>query len=150
MSEFPINPPAWPSEPDLMSKNKVTLIASDNVMSVEGVPMTFDAGLPSNVWAIQWDMSTKKGEIEYNDNTPNEVITEFPEYDDYKKKYDKAAAKEAAFYQAIEDAKTYKDKRREQYEQLEQFEMMYDDKINDTDNWDKAIQAIKKTYPKPE
>jgi len=140
---------AFPSEPDPNSKNKISLIATDNSMTVEGTAMTFDAGLPSNVWAIQWDIATNKGEIEYNDGTPNENITSFPEYDDYKVKYDKAVADQAAALQAIEDAKTYKDKRKEQYDSLPQFEMQYDDKLNGTDNWSKAIEAIKKTYPKP-
>lgn len=140
----------WPSEPDPNAKNKVSLISVDNVMHIDGVPMTFDAGLPSNVWAIQWDTVTKKGHIEYNDGTVNEEITSFPEYDGYKEKYDKAIADEAAAIQAKEDAKTYKVKRKEQYDLLNQFEMIYDDKTNTTDNWDKAIEAIKKTYPKPE
>ena len=35
------------------------------------------------------------------------------------------------------------------YDQLNQYELMYDDKVNSTDTWGEAIEAIKKAHPKP-
>ena len=40
--------------------------------------------------------------------------------------------------------------RKAEYSKLNQMEMMYDDKVNGTDTWGEAIQAIKEKYPKPE
>jgi len=46
------------------------------------------------------------------------------------------------------DAQAYARSRKEEYDKLNQFELMYDDKQNSTDNWAKKIKAIKKKYPK--
>ena len=127
----------------------VTLIPSDKQMVLDGDSAEFDLKLDANIHAIQWDGS--KGHIEYNDGTPNEDITEFNEAG-WKSKHKQAkldiTAGIAAEEKKIADAMTYKDKRRVEYERLKQYEMMYDDKINDTTTWVDAIQAIKKSYPK--
>lgn len=39
--------------------------------------------------------------------------------------------------------------RKQEYEKLNQFEMQYDDLINNTTTWKDAISAIKGKYPKP-
>jgi len=49
-----------------------------------------------------------------------------------------------------DDAVAYKHLRKMKYDELNQFELMYDDKVNSTDKWGEAIEAIKKAYPKPE
>jgi hypothetical protein len=128
----------------------ISLVAPENKIYVDGESIVVDdLGLDANVWAIQWNGS--KGDIEYNDGTPNEAITEFDEAGWVKKH---KAAKDAAEAKAIADEKkeadamTYKEKRAAEYNNLVQFEMMYDDKINDTTTWVDAIQAIKKAYPK--
>ena len=127
----------------------VTLVPSDKIMNVDGEIVVTDYDIAANNHAIQWDGS--KGEIEYNDGTPNEELTEFDEAGWVKKH---KAAKDAAEAKAIADEKkeadamTYKDERRVEYERLIQFEMIYDDKLNDTTTWVDAIQAINKSYPK--
>jgi|GEM_PF-4238453 len=50
--------------------------------------------------------------------------------------------------QAEYDALAYARSRKEEYDKLNQYELMYDDKQNSTDNWSKEIKAIKKKYPK--
>lgn len=55
----------------------------------------------------------------------------------------------AAELQAEFDATEYKRKRKEEYNALNQFEMMYDDRLNGTDTWFETIKAIKKKHPKP-
>ena len=47
------------------------------------------------------------------------------------------------------DAIAYKMDRKMKYDQLNQYELMYDDKVNSTDTWGEAIEAIKKAHPKP-
>jgi hypothetical protein len=42
----------------------------------------------------------------------------------------------------------YKTLRLQEYRQLNQFEMLYDDKINGTTTWDDAIVAVKAKWPK--
>ena len=44
---------------------------------------------------------------------------------------------------------TYKDKRAKEYPSLaDQLDMQYWDKINNTNNWEQAINAVKNKYPK--
>lgn len=46
-------------------------------------------------------------------------------------------------------ANDYKIKRQIEYNKLNQLEMIYDDMMNDTHNWEAAIKKIKAKYPKP-
>lgn len=58
---------------------------------------------------------------------------------------------EIARLQAEEDANAYKYKRVVEYPSIqEQLDMQYWDKINGTNTWEQAIQAVKQKYPKPE
>lgn len=43
----------------------------------------------------------------------------------------------------------YQELRKKEYDKLNQFEMMYDDKINNTNTWGEAVEQIKAKYPKP-
>lgn len=53
--------------------------------------------------------------------------------------------------QALYDATEYQLKRANEYPDLkEQLDMQYWDKVNGTNNWEQAIQAVKEKYPKPE
>jgi len=47
------------------------------------------------------------------------------------------------------EAKDYSRKRKIEYDKLNQFEMQYDDLINNTTTWKDAILSIKAKYPKP-
>ena len=49
-----------------------------------------------------------------------------------------------------DDAVAYKQLRKNKYDELNQYELMYDDKVNSTDKWGETIVAIKKAHPKPE
>jgi hypothetical protein len=44
--------------------------------------------------------------------------------------------------------KTYSDKRKEEYDKLNQFEMQFDDQRDGTTTWVDAINGIKDKYPK--
>ena len=39
--------------------------------------------------------------------------------------------------------------RKAEYDKLNQYDLMYYDKVNGTDTWGEAIEAIKDKYPKP-
>ena len=56
----------------------------------------------------------------------------------------KASELEAEF-----NAQEYARNRKNEYDLLNQFELQFDDKENDTTTWDDAINAIKAKYPKP-
>ena len=57
--------------------------------------------------------------------------------------YDRAAL------EAFVVANQYKDQRAVAYPSIqEQLDLLYWDKINDTDNWEQAIAAVKAEYPK--
>jgi len=75
------------------------------------------------------------GEIEYDENIQ---ISEEQIQDKVKELEDEYNRTE---YQRL---------RKAEYSKLNQMEMMYDDKVNGTDTWGEAIQAIKEKYPKPE
>ena len=47
-----------------------------------------------------------------------------------------------------EAAKSYSDKRKEEYAKLNQFEMQFDDQRDGTTTWVDAINGIKDKYPK--
>lgn len=58
---------------------RITIIngdADDDTVIVDGVPKDYSlAGLVEDrVWAVQW--YGDKGEVEYNDGSPNEIITD--------------------------------------------------------------------------
>ena len=50
--------------------------------------------------------------------------------------------------QAEYDVLDYSRKRKAAYDELNQYELMYDDKVNSTDKWGEAIAAIKTKFPK--
>ena len=127
----------------------ITLIPGNEQMILDGYVINFDLKLDANIHAIQWDGS--KGHIEYNDGSSNEEITEFDE-DGWIVKHKQVVLDEETAI-ATEEKKrandmTYKEKRKREYNRLEQFEMQYDDKINNTTTWVDAIKAIKAAYPK--
>ena len=129
----------------------VCIVKEDKVVMVDGEGMNFDFDLPSNVWAIQWNGST--GEIEFNDGTPNEVITDFTAYqslvDGHATEKQRLADVEAQAAIDAEAALTYADRRKAKYDALNQFEMQFDDATNSTTTWVDAINAIKAEFPKP-
>ena len=51
--------------------------------------------------------------------------------------------------QAQRDATLYQRLRKAEYDKLNQYELMFDDKINGTTKWQEAINEIKARYPKP-
>jgi hypothetical protein len=129
----------------------VCVVKEDRVVSVDGEGLNFDFDLPTNVWAIQWNGST--GEIEFNDGTPNEVITDFTAYQSLvdghateKQRLADVATQEATDAEA---ALTYADRRKAKYDALNQFEMQFDDAVNGTTTWIDAINAVKAEFPKP-
>ena len=46
-------------------------------------------------------------------------------------------------------ATAYQRKRKKEYDKLNQYDLMYQDKVNGTNKWGEAIEAIKAKYPKP-
>ena len=129
----------------------VCIVKEDKVVMVDGEGMNFDFVLPTNVWAIQWNGST--GEIEFNDGTPNEAITDFSAYQSLVDGHatEKQSLADVATQEAIdaEAALTYADRRKAKYDALSQFEMQFDDATNSTTTWVDAINAIKAEFPKP-
>ena len=51
--------------------------------------------------------------------------------------------------QAQRDATLYQRLRKAEYDKLNQYELMFDDKINGTNTWQEAIDNIKLRFPKP-
>lgn len=137
---------------------KVTIISQDGVVMIDGKSEKFDLGLDPDIWAIQWDGS--KGEIEFNNGKPSEKFTNYSKIKKLvaghaKQKLKREAEELKAVDDAVklnkklEDALPYDAKRKKLYNQLEQFEMIFDDKVNGTNKWVEAIEAIKKLHPKP-
>jgi hypothetical protein len=74
-------------------------------------------------------------QITWVDGNPNNITV------------DQIKAKQAELKTAY-DAQAYARSRKEEYDKLNQFELMYDDKVNSTDKWGEAILAIKNKHPK--
>ncbi len=62
---------------------------------------------------------------------------------------DAKVSAELARLQAEYDSQDYARKRKAEYDQLNQFEMQFDDKRDGTTTWVDAINAIKARHPKP-
>jgi len=128
----------------------IIIVKEDKVVMIDGEGMNFDFDLPTNVWAIQWNGSA--GEIEFNDGTPNEAITDFSAYQSlvagHATEKQRLADEEAQAAIDAEAALTYADRRRAKYEALNQFEMQFDDQAKGTTTWVDAINAIKQEFPK--
>ena len=115
---------------------------------IDGVQVdSSNYGLAANIHAIQWNGSS--GEIEYNDGTANEDITDISSYD--------LETKHSTEKKAITDAETkaeadrianmtYVDKRRGEYPGIQdQLDDLYH---NGIDGWKATIKAVKDKYPK--
>ena len=104
-------------------------------------------GIDSKIHAIQWEGS--KGEIEYNDGTPNKEITDISSFDFTTKHATEKKVNEDAIKKEDEDylAKmTYADKRSAEYPDIgDQLDDIYH---NGSDGWKSTIKAVKDKYPK--
>ena len=104
-------------------------------------------GIGSNIHAIQWEDSS--GEIEYNDGTPNAIITDISSFD-FETKHateKKAIADAEAKAEADRIANmTYAEKRQAEYPSIE--DQLDDIYHNGIDGWKGTIKAIKDKYPK--
>jgi len=128
----------------------IKIIKGDNKVMVDGEPLVFDYDLTDNIAAIQWDGST--GHIEFNDGTHNKTITYFSEYQylvdafntEKQRLSDEISQTEADNVASY----TYAEKRKVEYDKLNQFEMQFDDQRDNTTTWVDAINAIKQEFPK--
>ena len=129
----------------------VCVVKEDNMVSVDGEGLNFDFDLANNIWAIQWN--GVKGEVEFNDGTPNEELTDFSDYqylvDAFNTEKQRLADEQA---QAVADAlasRTYADDRKDAYPSVgDQLDMMYHDQIDGTTTWKDAIESVKTQFPK--
>ncbi len=128
----------------------ITIIKEDNVVVVDGEALNFPLDLEEYIWAVQWNGTT--GEIEFSDGTPNQEITDFTRFqyliDAYNAEKQRVADEEAQAAIDAEAALTYADRRKAKYDQLNQFQMQFDDQANGTTTWVDAINAIKSEFPK--
>ena len=128
---------------DSEQEGKAQLYIDDVLMESS----TFRADMPDNVHAIQWNGS--KGEIEYNDGTPNKAISDISSYGFETKHTTKVKAMEDAVKKENEDylaSLTYADKRSAEYPDIgEQLDDIYH---NGIDGWKTTIKAVKDKYPK--
>ena len=126
------------------------MLKEDSIIAVNNEILKFDFTIDANIWAIHWNGTT--GEVEYNDTTPNSEITNFDDYqylvDAFNVEKQRVADEQAQAVIDAEAALTYADRRRAKYDELNQFEMQFDDQVNGTTTWVDAINAIKAEFPK--
>lgn len=60
---------------------KISVITQDQTVIVGGIANQFSFQVPNGEWAIQFDVTSGLGEVEYIDSRPNETITSFEKYD---------------------------------------------------------------------
>ena len=103
---------------------KLTIIPDGKIIGIDGTfyqDVQQDLSwIPSNVHAVQW--SDSSGEIEYNDGTPNEVISELGIYSqaqtDYNNETQRIVTEKEAAATAREAARDYWEELRIQRNQL--------------------------------
>ena len=96
---------------------KLTIIPDGKIIGIggtfyENVQQDF-SWIPSNVHAVHW--SDSSGEIEYNDGTPNQIISELGIYSQAQTDYNNETQRVAA---AVEAARDYWQELRDQRNQL--------------------------------
>ena len=96
---------------------KLTIVPDDKLIGIGG---TFFGGIqqdlswiPSNVHAVQW--SDSSGEIEYNDGTPNEIISDLGIYAQAQTDFDNETQR---IVSAVEAARDYWEELRTKRNQL--------------------------------
>jgi len=135
----------------------VCVISDDRMIQVDGEVLNFDFSIDLNIHAIQWDGSA--GHVEFKDNTPNEDIADFSEYQGLvdahsaeKIRVDNEKQAKSDAYIAEEEARmanfTYAENRKIRYDLLNQFELQFNDATNGTTTWEDAVNAIKAEFPK--
>ena len=75
-------------------------------------------------------------------------ITYFKSESSTEQPSEKAISDELKKLKIEYDSYEYARLRKREYDKLNQFELMYDDKINSTDKWGETIAKIKKDIPK--
>tara|TARA_Y100001951_G_scaffold89634_1_gene82190 strand:- start:399 stop:707 length:309 start_codon:yes stop_codon:yes gene_type:complete len=75
-------------------------------------------------------------------------ITYFKSESSAKQPSEKEISDELKKLETEYDSYEYARLRKREYDKLNQFELIYDDKINSTDKWGEAIAKIKKDIPK--
>ena len=127
----------------------INVVTEDKVIVVDGEAINHTFTFPANLWAIQWDGT--EGHAEWT-NGPNteltaaDVETYVTQWTDAKAS-DKAS-EDAAILAESTRVKTYTELRVAAYADLNQFEMQFDDAVNNTTTWVDAINAIKQEFPK--
>ena len=121
---------------------------SKSQLIIDGVQVnSSNYGVASNIHAIQWNGTS--GEIEYNDGTDNEDITDISSYDFETKHATEKKANEDAEASALAEEKvkwTYDQKRVDEYPSYgDQLDDIYH---NGIDGWKTTIKAVKDKYPK--
>ena len=128
---------------------KITIVKSDNTVVVDGYgKSSVDmSGLPSNLWAVEFDSTANTGHIEYDDGTANETITSLTSaMDEVVKVNTDAKTAEDAELAAIKAS--YKFKREQEYPAIgDQLDNLYHAGAFD-DTMTAAIKAVKDKYPK--
>ena len=114
--------------------------------NVSGLHLASDAELKEKGWLPFTETVVEISKYEVKDGTKFVISSDGVVGEEQKRDMtdDEKTAKDA------DDAVAYKHLRKDKYDQLNQYELMYDDKVNSTDKWGEAIEAIKKAYPKPE
>ena len=116
-----------------------------NWKNVSGLNLASDALLKEKGWLPYTEESVTLSDYEVRDgltftiNADGVVGTQ--------KKRDMTADEKTSY--DTDKANTYKFQRSERYDQLNQFEMQFDDQRDGTTTWVDAINAIKAEYPKP-
>lgn len=93
---------------------------------------------PNKAFVINGDFELKN--VTWNENVPKSDI---PKDENIIKKCDEL--------QAEYDANQYQRDRQPEYPSIQdQLDMQYWDKVNGSNNWQEAIEAVKTKHPKPE
>ena len=132
----------------------ISIIVSDTTVVRDGVGYSdMDlSSLAANIYAIQFNTTTSKGHIEYNDGTVNKDITSITPYQSIvdahiaKKATKDSEATTAESNQTALEA-TYGWKRQQEYPSIaDQLDDIYH---NGIDAWKATIKTTKDKYPKP-
>ena len=112
--------------------------------NVSGLHLASDAELKEKGWLPFTETIIEISKYEVKNGTNYVISADGVVGEEQKRDMtdDEKTAKDA------DDAVAYKQLRKNKYNELNQYELMYDDKVNSTDKWGEAIAAIKTKFPK--
>ena len=132
--------------------SRLTIVPDDKLIIVDGVGVSCDYDIDSDIHAVQWNGTN--GWVEWKSGKEQLKLTSINEYQSYitlhgEEKEKQEQERLQAEQEELEKTPLYQRQRLKEYGDLgDQLDMIYWDKKNGSNVWETHIDSIKSKYPK--